>query len=182
MMAYNKINGKYCTENSYLMQDILRGEWGFKGLTVSDWTATADRVRALKAGLDLEMPGAGYYTISKVAKAYRDGEVSAEEIETSARRVLHLLDQSTEGSLGGANVLWDKEADHAYAVELAKKCPVLLKNDNGLLPFAKTDKPARPGRRLGTHQRLSYRQPVRRVREPRHGSLLCPGLRPQHAR
>ncbi len=147
MMAYNKINGKYCTENSYLMQDILRGEWGFKGLTVSDWTATADRVRALKAGLDLEMPGAGYYTISKVAKAYRDGEVSAEEIETSARRVLHLLDQSTEGSLGGANVLWDKEADHAYAVELAKKCPVLLKNDNGLLPFAKTDKVAIIGAR-----------------------------------
>lgn len=147
MMAYNKINGKYCTENSYLMQDILRGEWGFKGLTVSDWTATADRVRALKAGLDLEMPGAGYYTISKVAKAYRDGEVSAEEIETSARRVLHLLDQSTEGSLGQAAPIWDKEADHAYAVELAKKCPVLLKNDNDLLPFAKTDKVAIIGAR-----------------------------------
>ena len=146
MMAYNKINGKYCTENSYLMQDILRGEWGFKGLTVSDWTATADRVRALKAGLDLEMPGAGYYTISKVAKAYRDGEVSAEEIETSARRVLHLLDQSTEGSLGGANVLWDKEADHAYAVELAKKCPVLLKTRATSFP-SKTDKVAIIGAR-----------------------------------
>lgn len=150
MMAYNKINGKYCTENSYLMQDILRGEWGFKGLTVSDWTATADRVKALKAGLDLEMPGAGYYTINKVAKAYRDGEVSAEEIETSARRVLHLLDQSTEGSLGQAAPIWDKEADHAYAVELAKKCPVLLKNDGNLLPFAKTDKVAIIGARAKT--------------------------------
>lgn len=147
MMAYNKVNGTYCTENSHLMQDILRDEWGFQGLTVSDWTATADRVKALKAGLDLEMPGAGYYTISKVAKAYRDGEVSAEEIETSARRVLHLLDQSMEGSLGQATPHWDKETDHAYAVELAKKCPVLLKNDNNLLPFKKTDKVAIIGAR-----------------------------------
>ena len=146
MMAYNKVNGKYCTENSHLMQDILRGEWGFEGLTVSDWMATADRVRALKAGLDLEMPGTGYYTISKVAKAYRDGEVSQEEIETSARRVLHLVDKSTSGSLGEAAV-WDKKADHAYAIELAKKCPVLLKNDNDLLPFKKTDKVAIIGAR-----------------------------------
>lgn len=146
MMAYNKVNGKYCTENSHLMEDILRGEWGFEGLTVSDWMATADRVRALKAGLDLEMPGTGYYTISKVAKAYRDGEVSQEEIETSARRVLHLVDKSTSGSLGEAAV-WDKKADHAYAIELAKKCPVLLKNDNDLLPFKKTDKVAIIGAR-----------------------------------
>lgn len=147
MMAYNKVNGTYCTENRRLMTDILRGEWGFQGLTVSDWVATADRVKALKAGLDLEMPGAGYYTESKVAKAYRDGEVSAEEIETSARRVLHLLDQSLEGSLGGAAPVWDKEADHQYAVELAKKCPVLLKNDNHLLPFQKSDKVAIIGAR-----------------------------------
>ena len=128
------------------MEDILRGEWGFEGLTVSDWMATADRVRALKAGLDLEMPGTGYYTISKVAKAYRDGEVSEEEIETSARRVLRLVDKSSSGSLGAA-ATWDKEADHAYAVELAKKCPVLLKNEGDLLPFKKTDKVAIIGAR-----------------------------------
>ncbi len=147
MMAYNKINGKYCTENSWLMTDVLRGEWGFQGLTVSDWTATADRVRGLKAGLDLEMPGAGYYTVQKVAKAYRAGEVSAEEIETGARRVLNLVDKAAEGHLSEAAPAWDKEADHAYAVELAKKCPVLLKNDNQLLPFSKDDKIAIIGAR-----------------------------------
>ena len=146
MMAYNKINGKYCTENSWLMTDVLRGEWGFQGLTVSDWTATADRVRALKAGLDLEMPGAGYYTVQKVAKAYRAGEVSEEEIETGARRVLNLVDKATE-NLGEPAPVWDKDASHAYAVELAKKCPVLLKNDNDLLPFSKDDKIAIIGAR-----------------------------------
>ena len=147
MMAYNKINGTYCTENSHLMQDILRGEWGFEGLTVSDWMATADRVRALKAGLDLEMPGTGYYTVAKVAEAYRKGEVSEEEIETSARRVLNLVDKAVEGPLSKAAPAYDRLADHAYAVELAKKCPVLLKNEGGLLPFAKTDKVAIIGAR-----------------------------------
>ncbi len=147
MMAYNKLNGKYCTENKRLMQDILRDEWGFKGLTVSDWGAVSDRVAALKAGLDLEMPSAGYYTISKVAKAYRNGEVEAEEIETSARRVLHLLDQNIEGAKDNPVPAWDKDANHAYAVELAKKCPVLLKNDNDLLPIKKSDKIAIIGAR-----------------------------------
>lgn len=146
MMAYNKINGQYCTENSYLMQDILRDTWGFEGLTVSDWMATADRVKALKAGLDLEMPGTGHYTIDKVAKAYRSGEVTDEEIQTSARRVLNLVDKASV-ALGEAAPTWDKLADHAYAVELAKKCPVLLKNDNDLLPFKKTDKIAIIGAR-----------------------------------
>lgn len=146
MMAYNKINGTYCTENSYLMTDILRKEWGFEGLTVSDWMATADRVKALKAGLDLEMPGTGNYSIDKVAKAYRAGEVSEEEIETSARRVLHLVDKASV-ALSEPAPEWDKRADHDYAVELAKKCPVLLKNDNNLLPFKKTDKVAIIGAR-----------------------------------
>ena len=147
MMAYNKINGTYCTENSHLMTDILRGEWGFEGLTVSDWTATANRVRALKAGLDLEMPGTGYYTVSKVAEAYRKGIVSEEEIETSARRVLHLVDKAVAGPLSHAAPVYDRKADHEYAVELAKKCPVLLKNDNDLLPFSKKDKVAIIGAR-----------------------------------
>lgn len=146
MMAYNKVNGTYCTENSFLMQDILRNEWGFEGLTVSDWMATADRVRALKAGLDLEMPGTGYYSIDKVAKAYRAGEVSEEEIQTSARRVLHLMDKANEGAHEAAPT-WDKKADHEYAIELAKKCPVLLKNDENLLPLSTEDKVAVIGAR-----------------------------------
>lgn len=147
MMAYNKINGTYCTENSHLMQDILRGEWGFEGLTVSDWLATADRVRALKAGLDLEMPGTGYYTVAKVAEAYRKGLISEEEIEQSARRVLNLVDKAVDGPLSKPAPAYDRLADHAYAVELAKKCPVLLKNDNDLLPFSKDDKVAIIGAR-----------------------------------
>ena len=138
MMAYNKVNGNYCTQSSYLMQTVLREEWGFEGLTVSDWMATADRVAALKAGLDLEMPGTGDYTRNEMVKAYRKGEVTEEEIEVSARRVLNLVDKSMDALTKPAPV-WDKNADHDYAVELAKKCPVLLKNDNGLLPFNRKD-------------------------------------------
>ena len=138
MMAYNKINGKYCTENAWLMSQVLRNEWGFEGLTVSDWMATSDRVRCLKAGLDLEMPGTGYYTVDKVAKAYRNGELTEDEIDAGARRVLQLVDKASP-ALSQPAPAWDKKASHAYAVELAKKCPVLLKNDNDLLPFGKDD-------------------------------------------
>lgn len=71
MLAYNKLNGSYCTENSWLIEEVLRGEWGFKGLTVSDWMAANDRVKSLHEGLDLEMPGSGYANVRKIAKAFR---------------------------------------------------------------------------------------------------------------
>ena len=140
MCAYNKLNGKYCTENSWLISDVLRGEWGFEGLTVSDWGAVNDRVAALNAGLDLEMPGTGYLNVRKIAKAYRNGEVSEETIDKSAGRVLDLVTKSLPHlSKPAEKVSLDEH--HKLAAKIAENCPVLLKND-GILPIKQGQKVA----------------------------------------
>ena len=139
MLAYNKLNGTYCTQNSWLIEDVLRKDWGFEGLTVSDWAAVSERVPALNAGLDLEMPGTGYVNVRKVAKAYREGKVSEETIDRSARRVLDLVDKSAQNLMKPA-VEMPLEAHHKLVADLAVSCPVLLKN-NGVLPV-------KPGQRV----------------------------------
>ena len=146
MAAYNKINGKYCTENSYLLSDILRGEWGFQGLVVSDWNAISDREDALNAGVDLEMPSTGYYSINRLAKAYRNGKIDAETVETSAKRVLDLADKSLP-NMKAAAPDFDMDEHHQIARELAVGCPVLLKNGGNVLPLNSADKVAVIGAR-----------------------------------
>lgn len=148
MMAYNKLNGIYCTENSWLMEDLLRKEWGFKGLTVSDWTAVSERVSALNAGLDLEMPGTGYVNVRKIAKAYREGEVSEETIDKSAGRVLDLVDKSMPHLMKPAPAMPLGE-HHDLVADIATACPVLLKN-NGVLPVKSGQKVAVIGARAKT--------------------------------
>ncbi|NLL63486.1 MAG: glycosyl hydrolase [Ruminococcaceae bacterium] len=135
MSAYNKINGVYCTENSWVQNDILRGEWGFEGLIVSDWTAVGNRIAALNGGLDLEMPGSGFANVRKIAKAYRDGELGAEVIEECATRVLDLVTKSVP-LLKKPAPAFSKDEQHKVATDLARGCPVLLKND-GILPISK---------------------------------------------
>lgn len=146
MAAYNKVNGAYCTENKYLLTDILRGKWGFEGLVVSDWTAVSDRVAALKAGLDLEMPGAGNYSIDKLAKAYRAGEITDDDLQTSATRVLDLVDKALP-ALKTAAPKFSKDEHHQVARELAAGCPVLLKNGGNVLPLKASDRVAVIGAR-----------------------------------
>ncbi len=146
MAAYNKVNGAYCTENKYLLTDILRGKWGFEGLVVSDWTAVNDRVAALKAGLDLEMPGAGNYSIDKLAKAYRAGEITDDDLQTSVTRVLNLVEKATP-TLKAFAPDFSKADHHQVARELAAGCPVLLKNGGNVLPLKTTDRVAVIGAR-----------------------------------
>ncbi len=133
MLAYNKLNGDYCTENEWLVEGVLRQEWGFQGLTVSDWTATNDRAEGLNCGLDLEMPGSGFENVRKLAKAFRRGMFSLETLERSATRVAELVNKA-EPLLRQPAPAFNKEADHAMAYKVATQCPVLLKND-GLLPI-----------------------------------------------
>ncbi len=140
MCAYNKINGRYCTENSWLISDVLRGEWGFEGLTVSDWGAVNDRVSALNAGLDLEMPGTGYLNVRKIAKAYRNGEVSEETIDKSTGRVLDLVTKSLPHLSKPAEKI-SLDEHHKLAAKIAENCPILLKND-GILPIKQGQKVA----------------------------------------
>ena len=145
MAAYNKVNGNYCTQSKYLLNDVLRDDWGFEGLVVSDWTATHDRVAALKAGMDLEMPSTGAYNTAKITAAYRAGELK-DEIETSAGRVLGLVDKALP-AMKAAAPTFSMLDHHDLAADVAAQCAVLLKNDNKVLPLKKDAKIAVIGER-----------------------------------
>lgn len=133
MMAYNKLNGTFCSENSWLMEDVLRGEWGFRGLTVSDWMAVNDRVTSLENGLDLEMPGSGYYNVRKIAKAFRSGKFDLTNLEIASDNVADLVNKA-EPLLKEPKPERDLEGAHQVSAKVAESCPVLLKN-NGILPI-----------------------------------------------
>ncbi|WP_433214265.1 glycoside hydrolase family 3 C-terminal domain-containing protein [Microtetraspora malaysiensis] len=134
MCAYNRINGVYASENPWLLTRVLREEWGFTGLVVSDWGAVADRVASLKAGLDLEMPSSGGRTDAQVVAAVRDGSLDEDTLDTAAARVLDLV-RKAQARPAVAGPL-DVEAHHALAREAAGRSIVLLKND-GVLPLAR---------------------------------------------
>ncbi len=135
MSAYNKVNGKYCTENGYLQDRILRKEWGFKGAVISDWMATDNRVKALNAGLDLEMPSTGYYNVNKIAQAYRYNIVTPETLNTSVSRVLELVDKAEQNLSAYNSYRYNQNAHHILAQKAAEKSIVLLKNDEDILPL-----------------------------------------------
>jgi len=135
MSAYNKINGTYCTENAHLQNHILREEWGFNGAVISDWMAVNDRVKALNAGLDIEMPSSGYSNVYKIAKAYRNNVVSPETLDTSVDRVMDIIHKSEPNLIKTNNFEYDKKAHHSLAKKAAEKSIVLLKNDENILPL-----------------------------------------------
>ena len=131
MCAYNKLNGTFASEHKYLLTDILKNEWGFEGLVVSDWGAVRDRVAALKGGLDWEMPGPQDRRVKAVVEAVRSGELDEAVLDESVRRILRIVFMSKETPKQG---MFDIEAHHALAQQAAAEGMVLLKN-NGLLPL-----------------------------------------------
>ncbi len=131
MCSYNKINGTFASEHHYLLTEILKEEWGFEGLVVSDWGAVRDRVAALKGGLDLEMPGPQTRRVQAVVEAIRSGELDEAILDESVRRILRIVFKASETSKGGE---FDVEAHHQLAGKIAAEGMVLLKN-NGLLPL-----------------------------------------------
>jgi beta-glucosidase len=140
MCAYNRVNGVYASENHWLLTELLRGEWGFDGLVVSDWGAVHDRVAALAAGLDLEMPPNLGVSDAAVVAAVRSGELDEAVLDGAAGRVLRLVDRALDGAgevaeRATAGPGFDAEGHHALAREAAAECAVLLKNDGGLLPL-----------------------------------------------
>lgn len=132
MCSYNKINGEYSSQNKYLLTDVLREKWGFDGLVVSDWGAVDDRVKGIRAGLDLEMPSSMGKNDAEIVKAVESGELSVEELDACVRRVLELVQKSLDGK---TPMKWDKERHHKLAKKLAVSSAVLLKNEKGLLPL-----------------------------------------------
>ena len=133
MCAYNKLNGTYCSEHHELLVDILKEEWGFEGLVVSDWGAVHDRVASLQGGLDLEMPGPKPSRVQAVIQAVQDGALDEAVLDEAVRRILKIVYKAAEKPTGEA---FDQKAHHALACKIAAEGMVLLKND-GLLPLQK---------------------------------------------
>jgi beta-glucosidase len=131
MCAYNKLNGTFCSENHKLLVDILRNEWGFDGMVVSDWGAVHDRVAALEAGLDLEMPGPSEWRVKAVIEAVRTGKLDETVLDEAVGRILQVIFKAAETKKGGS---FDLQKHHALARQVAGEGIVLLKN-NGILPL-----------------------------------------------
>ena len=133
MSAYNKVNGVYASEHPELLRDILKKEWGFDGVVVSDWGAINEKEKALEAGLDLQMPGYPGNHTEKIAKLVRDGQLPEAVIDEASTRVLRLLMRGKENRQPG--FVFDQEAHHSLSRKAAAELLVLLKNMDNLLPL-----------------------------------------------
>lgn len=138
MLAYNKLNGVYCTENEWLIKDILRKDFGFRGLCVSDWGAVNDRISGIKAGLDLQMPSDGGGNARKIVDAVKSGQLDEKQLDLVVKTNLELISKLT--STKNNKSTFDKEANHQLAKEIAIDGMVLLKNKNAILPIDKNKK------------------------------------------
>lgn len=140
MCSYNKLNGVWTSEDPWLLTSVLRDDWGFGGLVVSDWGAVNDRVVGVAAGLDLEMPASGGRTDAQLVAAVRAGELAESVLDTAAARALDLVRKAGERPAVAGPL--DVEAHHALAREAAGRSIVLLKNEGALLPLAADQKVA----------------------------------------
>ncbi len=138
MCAYNKLNGIAAAENRWLLTDLLREDWGFTGVVVSDWGAVGDPVASLRAGVDLEMPGAGGKSGQRIIDAVHAGELDEAVVDAAVARIMTLArwtidhDIDPAGFDAGPVRGFDVDAHHALARDLAVQCAVLLKNDDVL--------------------------------------------------
>ncbi|MCD7722446.1 MAG: beta-glucosidase [Clostridiales bacterium] len=137
MCSYNGINGETASQNRRLLTEILREEWGFDGIVVSDWGAVNDRAAALEAGLDLEMPGCSGITNRQLVNAVKDGKLDEEILNTAVERIIarslrYAHEKTTED--------FDRKGHHELAVKAACEAAVLLKNENGCLPLNENEK------------------------------------------
>ena len=137
MCSYNKINGVFASENEELLTNILRKEWGFEGYVVTDWGAINDRVKGLRAGVDLEMPASGGYNDKKIVEAVKNGELEESVLDQAVERILKVIFSYVDHRHPEA--VFDREKDHEKAVEIETQCAVLLEN-NGILPLKKEQK------------------------------------------
>ncbi len=140
MGAYNKFRGEYLCENDYMLNKVLRDEWGFKGVVVSDWAAVHSTVKTLENGLDIEMgtpkPFKEFFLADKLILAAKEGEISETEIDTHVKRILRVLFQVK--AMGGQDRVKGSIATEAHyqdAYKIAAEAIVLLKNDNNALPL-----------------------------------------------
>lgn len=134
MCSYNRINGTYSCQNRWLLDTVLRKEWGFDGIVMTDWGAMCDRILSLEAGTELEMPSSRGIRDREIVKAVKEGRLSMETLDEACRRLLVWIDR---GSGVRDETAYDKEKGHALALDIAVDGAVLLKNDDALLPLSK---------------------------------------------
>lgn len=143
MNSYNRINGTFVGESKEYLTDLLREEWGFDGYVVSDWGAVNDRVEALKAGMDLEMPSSNGVNDALIVKAVQEGALEEAVVDEACERILNIVFRYMENR--DENAVFDREKDHETAASVEEECIVLLKNEYGengksILPLEKEQK------------------------------------------
>ena len=141
MTSYNQVNGTYTNENEHLLKDILRGEWGYDGMVVTDWGGSNDHTAGVKAGSELEMPNPGLDSARQLIAAVKEGRLSEEEIDARVDTLLDAVLETAEARKN-APAEFDKKEHHAIARRAAAQCAVLLKNEDGILPLKKGTKVA----------------------------------------
>ena len=134
MTSYNEVNGTYANENKHLLQDILRKDWGFDGIVITDWGASNDHVKGVAAGSDLEMPTPGFDSARQLIAAVKDGEITEKEIDEC---VDHMLDAilTLTAERKEKKTAFDEKAHHELARKAAAQSAVLLKNTDQILPL-----------------------------------------------
>ncbi|MEK3752085.1 glycoside hydrolase family 3 C-terminal domain-containing protein [Paenibacillus sp. FSL E2-8871] len=135
MCSYNRVNGEYASESEFLLTKILREEWGYEGFVVSDWGAVNERVKALQAGLELEMPSTGGIGDAKIVAAVQSGELSEETLDLAVERLLTFVFKAVENRKDNAS--FNADEHHRLAREVARESMVLLRNEEGILPLSK---------------------------------------------
>ena len=173
MCSYNRINGTYSSDNRWLLTDLLRKEWGYDGMVMSDWFAVNDRIAGIKAGLNLEMPGTDHDSNRQVELAVLEGKLTMEELDSVVLDTLKILARLPQWP---EHATLPFESDHALARKAAAQSAVLLKNQDGVLPLWDNQKVAFIGAFAKTPRYQGRRQQPRQ-RPPRH-QFLGSGPRP----
>ena len=137
MCSYNQINGTFASENKWLLTDVLRGDWGFKGYVMSDWGAVNDRVKGLEAGLELEMPSSNGVNDALIVQAVKDGSLKEDILDHAVERILRIIFEYADNR---APQEFTMEKDHEEARHIAEESMVLLKNDEQILPLKASEK------------------------------------------
>ncbi len=133
MNAYNQVNGIYASQNGYLQNTILRKEWGFDGVVVTDWGSSVNRVPGLKCGTDLEMPSSGAINTNKIIRAVQRGELDEAILDTRVDNIVDLILKAKP--VQEESHTYDADAHHDIARKVAEESMVLLKNEDGILPL-----------------------------------------------
>lgn len=133
MCSYNRINGIYASQNKKLQNDILRDEWNFEGMVISDWGATHDRGLCLKSGLDVEMPHCKE-TFDELSDDLRKGLISESDLDIACERIIGTAEKIAHAK-SKRNCVYDKKSNREFAEKIAEESIVLLKNDDGILPI-----------------------------------------------